>query len=169
MNILELKVAFDDVLAQTNEQGYEIKDKELVALVDNSIRNEDPPREKFEQADLIFDTVEARRLPTGASFVVIKCIKRPNQNVALERIIESLNEAMNTVPLNAPVIFQYNGEMILLWCICTIICSDDHQEFSRTVVQFADKGFPGYLTVCIKIMESLGISSKGDQKRYRLF
>ena len=149
MNILELKLALDDALKEINESKYDIRQKEAAGIINNEINDQEPTPEIHQKADLIFHSIGAGRLPSGGSYVTIECTKEPETNTPWEEMLKSIDNVMDSVSLNAPVIFTYEQKPIFLW---SIFSSGGYGEgpdgakvyYARLLIQFLDHENPLY-------------------------
>ena len=159
MNILELKLHLEDGLKaiKEEEETHDIKNYEVTALINNNLTEDAPPMEIQQKANLVFDSISMRKLPTGCSFVLLQLREDLNHNTPLEALIKSLDDLMNKVPLNAPVVLKVDDKPVFLGTITGEIVLKGDENIGRLFIQFINEDHVSFSAAMTDLAKELGL------------
>ena len=169
MNILELKLQMEDALIEAKESGYDVKTFSLVGMVDNNVISEGITIDNSKPT-LVLESIGRGKLPSGSCFILIELKNKPGLMTPWEETIEHLDKMMDEVPLNAPVLFTFNGQIVYLWSTVGVIgISADEELIGVFNILLFDSKCPLYKKINNDQMASLGLSTRKPQKGLDFF
>ena len=93
-----------------------------------------------------------------ASFVMIELQKDTGKSTSWKDVIKSIDNLMESVPLNAPVMFSLNKEMVFPAMITASLMEHQNGADAILLFQFIDKNHPVYRIEYAKLTAECGIS-----------
>lgn len=159
MNILEFKLHLEDGLKAIKEEEeiYDIKNYDITALINNNLTEEEPPMEMQQKANLVFDSISIGNVPTGCSFILLQLKEDFNNSTPLEAFIKNLDDLMDKVPLNAPVVLKVDNKPVFLGSITGEIVAHGKENTGRLFIQFINEDHVDFGAVMIDLLKELGL------------
>ena len=170
MNILEFKLQIEDTLKLAKETDNNLKAFSIIGVINNEVTNGELTFDYRNKSSLILKSIGGGKLPTGSSFILIELEESPEHATSWEATLESVDEAMDTVPLNTLVLFSFEKEIVYFWSsIGEIGETPEGKHCAFYVMQFFDSRSPLYKKTHHDVMTSLGVPRIKSQKGMDFF
>ena len=159
MTILELKIRLTDAFNSTKE-GYpnEVSDAPILSAFLKTTKTPATLEEMYKGTNLVFSSVRAGVTMTDNSIVKVNLSQESHKEISFHEFIETLDECMDKLPLNAEVSFHTNDNEII-FCSSVMgsvaLGGDDSKADVVVLVTFLGKDDPLWrplaLDVAIKL------------------
>ena len=158
MTILEFKLQTEEGLKLAKETDYNLKDFSIIGVINNEVTDGELTLDYQNKPSLILKSIGGGKLPTGSSFILVELEESPGHATSWEATLENIDQAMDEVPLNAPVLFSFKGEIVYSWSsIGGIGETPEGEHCALYVMQFFNSKSPLYRKIHHDAMTSLGV------------